>query len=95
MCIKHAFKFDRSMLEYTERMKGYTTRKLDETFCLHGQSLPAGQSGEESSGKRPLTSLGLYRGLQQQSALQLGAQELGHDSGQVCPRGRGTTDGSV
>lgn len=76
-------------------MKGYTSRKLGGMLCFHGQSLSDGQSGEESSGKRPLTSSGLYRGLQQQSALQLGAHELGHEPGQVCVRGSGITDGSV
>lgn len=49
----------------------------------------------ESNGYRPLTSLGLYRGPQQQSILQLGAHALGHDSGQVCPRGVGMGAGGA
>lgn len=58
-------------------------------------SLFEGHSGVESNGYRPLTSLGLYRGPQQQSILQLGAHALGHDSGQVCPRGVGMGAGGA
>lgn len=61
---------------------------------MFDQSLVAGQSGEESSGNKPLTSLGSYRGWQQQSVLQLGAHELGHDPGHVCPEGAGRIDGN-
>ena len=46
-------------------------------------------------GYRPLTSLGSYRGPQQQSVLQLGAHVSGHDPGQVCGGREGAGDGNA